>query len=214
MITILSHIFRETLNKLKLHHDLSTTLALAIFVQHYSESLLEVNSFSFPESLNNFLLFFTFIIDLFLFYFVTKFALVASTKSKISLSELFPKFSQFIKYVVVSFLIILLVIFGLILLIIPGLYWGTKYFLVIPALIDKNTSIKEAFTESGRLTKGFRWKVFLIFLLFTVPYLIPTFIEDKLPNILVDLLTAVFGFITTFATVELYLHLKRQTKAP
>lgn len=53
-----------------------------------------------------------------------------------------------------------LVMLGTILLIIPGIYLALKYMYVPFLIIDKNMGIKEAFTKSGEITKGYKWHLF------------------------------------------------------
>jgi uncharacterized membrane protein len=43
---------------------------------------------------------------------------------------------------------------GLVLLVIPGIYFALRYSMVTYVIIDKNAGIKEAFDESARLTEG------------------------------------------------------------
>jgi len=63
------------------------------------------------------------------------------------------------KYLGVSILMFLIVGVGLILLIIPGVYFALKYSFSLVIMLDKDTSIKEAFKESARITEGVKWKL-------------------------------------------------------
>ncbi|HEV2989852.1 MAG TPA: hypothetical protein VG759_15520 [Candidatus Angelobacter sp.] len=54
---------------------------------------------------------------------------------------------------------------GLILLIIPGLYWLASYSLAIPAALLENLKPNDALTRSNKLSEGGRLKVFLVYLL-------------------------------------------------
>lgn len=62
----------------------------------------------------------------------------------------------------------LIVIFGLILFIIPGIYFATKYVFMANVLVDKNLGVFESFSKSGEITKGIIWKVFVFQLLLTI----------------------------------------------
>lgn len=54
---------------------------------------------------------------------------------------------------------------GLILLIVPGLYWLASYSLAIPAALLENLKPNDALTRSNKLSEGGRLKVFLVYLL-------------------------------------------------
>ncbi len=51
----------------------------------------------------------------------------------------------------------IIVFLGLILLVIPGIYFAIKYGFALYLMIDKNMDIKEAFHESAKMTKGQVW---------------------------------------------------------
>lgn len=53
----------------------------------------------------------------------------------------------------------LIVFGGLILLIVPGIYWALKYQFVVNLIIDKDMSISEAMAKSGELTQGVIWQL-------------------------------------------------------
>lgn len=63
------------------------------------------------------------------------------------------------KYIIASILYLLLVIFGLILFVIPGVYFGVKYMFFSFAIVDKNLGIKDSFKYSAKITKGSRLKL-------------------------------------------------------
>ena len=76
------------------------------------------------------------------------------------------KWSLLGKYFVVSLLYYFLFSFGLLLLIIPGIYVGIIYFFVQFIVLDQNLLISEIFKKSIELTKKFKWTI-LIFLILT-----------------------------------------------
>ena len=65
----------------------------------------------------------------------------------------------FWKYLFGGILLILIVVAGLVLFIIPGIYLALRFVFVPVILIDKETTIKEAFKKSTDLTKGTKWKL-------------------------------------------------------
>ncbi|MFZ2484876.1 MAG: hypothetical protein WAX80_03050 [Minisyncoccia bacterium] len=63
------------------------------------------------------------------------------------------------KYFLVTVCYGLVVTLGLILLIVPGIYFAMKYLFAPLLVVDKNLSVGEAFKESARLTLGIKWKL-------------------------------------------------------
>lgn len=63
------------------------------------------------------------------------------------------------KYLAVSIVVILIVVGGLILLIVPGVYWALKYAFAPLLVLDKELPIKEALRKSGEMTDGIKWKL-------------------------------------------------------
>lgn len=73
---------------------------------------------------------------------------------KLPLSKLVTSTQQFWRVLGASLLLAVVVIGGLILLIVPGVYFGLKYQFVLNLIIDKKLGIGAAFRESSRITKG------------------------------------------------------------
>ncbi|MCL4246305.1 MAG: hypothetical protein KJ002_14430 [Candidatus Dadabacteria bacterium] len=81
-------------------------------------------------------------------------------------SELFQfPLSRFLRFILGNILYMLLVAAGFVLLIVPGLIWMIKYQYVPYLIIDKDSPIGEAFSESGRITSGVKWPLFWFALL-------------------------------------------------
>lgn len=70
------------------------------------------------------------------------------------LFSFFPQFKRVLKLVVATILYSLVVAFGLILLIIPGIYFAIKFGFYIYAITDKDSGILESFNISSEITKG------------------------------------------------------------
>jgi len=76
--------------------------------------------------------------------------------------------SLFFKFLLGYVLYTALVVIGLILLVVPGVYLAIKYQYVQYLIVDKNMDVIEAFKESGKMTDGYKWNLFLLVLLFLI----------------------------------------------
>ena len=63
------------------------------------------------------------------------------------------------RFVATGFLYVLLVIVGLFLFIIPGIYFAVKYGYTLYFIVDRNAKIGEAFSLSAQATKGNKWNL-------------------------------------------------------
>jgi uncharacterized membrane protein len=79
--------------------------------------------------------------------------------------ELFVHYRYFIKYAVGSILYALIVLAGAILLVVPGIIWAIKYQYYYVLIVDQNRGPVTAIKESGRITMGYKWELFLFGLL-------------------------------------------------
>lgn len=70
-----------------------------------------------------------------------------------------------INYFIGSIYYCLIVIGGMILLVVPGIYWAIKYSFTWYLIIDKNLSPKEALKMSGEITSGSKWNIFFFMIL-------------------------------------------------
>lgn len=84
---------------------------------------------------------------------------------KASVGDLFSQGSVFWRGVGATFLYYLLVVVGLIALIVPGIYLAIRFGYFQVALVDRNLGVFESFEYSSRLTKGNKWRLFLLGLL-------------------------------------------------
>ncbi len=77
------------------------------------------------------------------------------------IAELFKDNVQFIwQYFLLSLVMALIVIFGFLLLIIPGVIWSLKYMFAPYALIDEKLSFSDAMAKSDEMTRGIKWQLF------------------------------------------------------
>ncbi len=84
--------------------------------------------------------------------------LAEGTKDKVAV--LFSQYQLIWKYFGSSILYGLMVVFGLILFIIPGIYFALKYQFYSYLIVDKNLGVTEALKKSARMTDGIKWKLF------------------------------------------------------
>jgi uncharacterized membrane protein len=77
-----------------------------------------------------------------------------------SFNDVFTTYQPFWRYLGASILYAIIVMIGLVLLIVPGIFLAIKYQYVTYLIIDKNLSVKEAFKLSGEMTQGMKWKLF------------------------------------------------------
>ena len=73
--------------------------------------------------------------------------------------------SKTLRVVAVSFLVGLIVGVGVLLLVIPGIYWADLYALAIPAVILEDIGAGQALSRSSELTKGAVWRMVVIYFL-------------------------------------------------
>lgn len=76
--------------------------------------------------------------------------------NKPAFETLFTQTKYFWRILGAQVLVGLIVVGGLILLIVPGIYWALKYQFVINLIVDKDMGITEAMGRSGELTKDIK----------------------------------------------------------
>lgn len=79
-------------------------------------------------------------------------------------NDLYSAYPVFWKLLGAYVLFGLLVIAGLILLIVPGIYWAMKYQFALYLVVDKDMDIMAAFRKSGEITYGEKWHLLLFWL--------------------------------------------------
>ncbi len=89
--------------------------------------------------------------------------------SATSISDALRKVSGKIWRIIgINFALGLLLVVGLILLIVPGLFWLACYSLAIPAAVLENRGANDALSRSNKLSQGGRLKILLVYLLVLV----------------------------------------------
>ncbi len=80
------------------------------------------------------------------------------------LSDLYNGYPLFWKMLGTWILYMLLVLAGLILLIVPGIYWAVRYRFSMYAVVDEGLGPVEAMKRSGQLTRGVWWHLAFFYL--------------------------------------------------
>jgi uncharacterized membrane protein len=94
-----------------------------------------------------------------------KIALKFADNTKAEFGDLFSCLPLFFKYLASSVLYGLITLGGLILLIIPGIIWGIKFYFFGYSIVDQGAGPIEALKRSSAITMGAKWDLFLFGLL-------------------------------------------------
>ena len=79
---------------------------------------------------------------------------------KLAIIEIFKQSKYFWRMLGAQILLILIVFFGLLLLVVPGIVWLIKYQFVFSLIVDKDMGVLEAMKKSSEITKGIKWQLF------------------------------------------------------
>ena len=96
---------------------------------------------------------------------IIKISLEFVDKQKAKFSDLYNQYPLFFRYFFAEGLSVLIVFFGILLLIIPGIIFAIKLKFVGYLVIDKGVSPIEAIKQSWNITKGQIWNLLLLTLL-------------------------------------------------
>jgi len=153
-----------------------------------------------------------------------KTALRLCDQEKARFSDFFSQYHLFFRYFFAIVLWGLITWVGMILLIIPGIIWGIKYFFCDYFVIDKKSKPIEALKQSAAITRGIKWQLFVFFvaigfigILGALPYLISLFVTFPAFMLVLDGLFLSVGSlialpINTLATAFVYRKLLAQTE--
>lgn len=92
-------------------------------------------------------------------------SLKALSQKPYSLRDFFSPLDFFPDYLARGIIYQIVVLAGFVLLIIPGIILSLKYLFYGFVFLDKKSSIKDCFTMSNTLTKGFRFQLLIILLI-------------------------------------------------
>lgn len=96
---------------------------------------------------------------------LVKIALRFCDNEKGRFADLFSQYRLFFKYLFASILYGLIVFGGTLLLIIPGIIWGIKFWFCAYFVIDKRLGPIEALKRSSAITRGVKWNLFVFSLM-------------------------------------------------
>ncbi len=91
-------------------------------------------------------------------------ALLITSGQKPGYDQLYKNWRMAYSWIVSSFFFGAMVLAGLILFIVPGLYLWARYGFYFFFVLDKESGPIEALSQSAEATEGIRWQVFLLFL--------------------------------------------------
>lgn len=83
---------------------------------------------------------------------------------KVALEDLFTPVNKLWSFIAASFLYAIIVLFGLLLFIIPGVVWSIKYRFYPYIILDEDAGPLESLKRSGVITEGVKWRLFLLFI--------------------------------------------------
>jgi hypothetical protein len=72
---------------------------------------------------------------------------------------------------------------GMVLLIVPGMILGVGWSVAVPVKVVERTGIKDSFGRSWDLTKGYRWKIFGLILMFVLIIFLLSFIVNMVSGL-------------------------------
>ena len=116
------------------------------------------------------------------------------------MKDIFESFRNYLNAVFTSLLTGVIIVFGLILLIVPGIVFACKLVFTPYLVVDRKMNAIEAIKESWRLTEGHAWKVFLLGLL-----AIPVFLAGLLAfgvGIFLSIMWASLAFASLYHLVS------------
>jgi hypothetical protein len=109
-----------------------------------------------------------FFIYLWLTFSMVRYFLNVHDTGTASLRDLFLPLGKVFKIVIAALLSLLVVLGGLVLLIIPGIYWGMRLSQFQYFIIDKNAGIIESLKMSWAATEGYSLRLFGLYLIINV----------------------------------------------
>lgn len=120
-----------------------------------------------------------------------------------------------VNLILYSFLFMIILSLGFILLIIPGIIFMTKLFPGFALIIDEELNALDALKKSWKITKGFKWKIFIFgfaYILFSLLILIIS--GDELRNSTVSgIIGLIVGPIFLYAAAYFYRTLLQYTQS-
>jgi len=105
------------------------------------------------------------------------FCLRLAREPDVPFSAIFGGFSRFATAVWLTLCYGVIMGLGLILLVVPGIAWFIKYSLSPYAMMDRQFRAMEAIKFSGKITTGYKWKLFAVHLVWLAPVGLPMILD-------------------------------------
>lgn len=132
---------------------------------------------------------------------IYKIAFEISQHRHAKLLDIFKNGNLLLQFCAAYILYAIIVPIGIVLLIVPGIIWAVQFSFYPLLIIDKNLNPIEALKASSRLTHGYKWQLFNIFLIL--------FMINVVGCLLIGIGLLVTIPVTLFAYVSLYRELSR-----
>lgn len=129
---------------------------------------------------------------------VRKVALDAANNQTLSLNNLRQVLPRYLNYFLLQVITSILVFAGFLILIIPGIIWSLQFSMAPYLVIEKDMNPIEALKESSRMTKGRKWRLFVLGL---------TLALINLAGLLV-FIVGIFSTLPTSMVAEAYIYNK------
>ena len=102
----------------------------------------------------------TFLVSLWIsFNFIKLYLHLIDTNTEGKISEAFSFSQSFWPFLGASLLFTLMFVVGLLLFIVPGIYWALKYQFYGELIVDKKMGALESLKKSSEITKGVKWQL-------------------------------------------------------
>ena len=135
---------------------------------------------------------------------MVKLILALVRDEQINYSELFSGSKYLLQYILGSIVVGLAVMFGYLLLIIPGIIWSIKYMFTLFLVVDEGMDFSVAMRESAQMTQGIKWQLF--------GFGLALFGINLLGMLALFIGLIITAPLTTLAMYVLYSVLRKQTK--
>lgn len=87
-------------------------------------------------------------------------------KKKPEIGDIYKHYPLILNYFLGGLLYGVIVMVGLVLLVVPGVIWAIKFQFYQYLIVDKKMGPLEAISASGKITKGHKWNLFLLGLIY------------------------------------------------
>jgi uncharacterized membrane protein len=103
---------------------------------------------------------------------------------------------NFLPLLAVGFLYVLAVALGCLLLVVPGIMVAVAWSVAVPVLIAERAGVFETFGRSAELTRGNRWRIFALMLLYVAVFIVVSVVVEVIGGIASFTASAILGETT------------------